>query len=599
MYGTKQPSRRFRFRIALPQHTDFCSIDQELAQCFEVQLEPLRTLVTPASGGADEIALEFTWRAMLLARKLLHAIKIPSFDPGLILGLASDPKLIDKYSVAILLPSIEDISADWTAKCMRLAYRVLFEFANPHRQEAAIAAMLDELHDKFIDPAKGQNPGGESTIAVLEAAFRLDIPFFHLGSGLYQLGWGANAKISDRSSCEFDSAFGAHASHNKQTAARLLRKAGLPAPDHVLVRDVEQALDAASHLAFPVVIKPADKDRSEGVTVGVTTADGVRTAFEVASKVSSHVLVERQVAGTCHRIVVIGNQAPYTVARYPKLLYGDGMRSVREIISTDNAFEEHKAKHLRKRPLPADESTDAFLAEQGVGLDTVLAAGQRVFLRRIENSEWGGTPELVNELIHPENLRIAIQAARMLRLRIAGVDLISPDISRPWYENGAVINEVNFAPFIGNYYDYQRDSLDLFVRGLFERNSRIPVEVFVGDDQAIAAAQARQRAWSMQNVAAFVTSHQWTFGQTSEVTFAAGSDRLFGRCQNLLMNTDVEALLIVIQTDEFLASGLPVDRINQVNIINLNLQSYLDTTLPAEPNNVDRVQALLRDYLQR
>lgn len=456
--GLRQPARPASFQGLLPSAIDLAALDRHLEERFLLTLQPIQTWASSVPASREAIALEFTWRAMQLAGGLLRAIKVPSFDNGVIAGLTADPKDNGRFTACCLLPAIDQIPFHLTTQCMKLAYRLLSKLADTSLSEEAITALFDELDDKFVEPAQRQVQGGNSTVALLEAAYRLDIPFRHLGAGTYQLGWGAKARVIDRSACERDSAFGSSASHNKQTATILLREAGLPVPQHVRARDLAQATEAARTFGFPVVVKPADRDRGEGVTVGVSDEDQLKTAFAMASGVSSRVLVERQVAGVCHRMFVVGDEVLYTVARRPKLVDGDGVHTIRELIAIENAIEARKVKHWRKLTMTVDDDVNACIADQGFDLDAIPPLGQRVFLRRIESSEWGGKPELVND-VHPDNLRIAVSAARMLRLYVAGVDLISPDISRPWHENDAVINEVNYAPLIRSSYDYQRASL--------------------------------------------------------------------------------------------------------------------------------------------
>ncbi len=582
--GMRQPSKPFSFQVVLPPNLDLAALDRHLVERFMLVLEPIRTQVICAPGSTDAAALDFTWRAMQLASGLLQAMKIPSFDPGLITGLVAVYEDHQKFSVTCRLPVVDLISADWTVQCMKLAYRLLFRLADASLQEDAITALLDELDAKFIEPATAQIIGGTSTVPLLQAAYRQNVPFRHLGAGLYQLGWGVNARLTERSSCELDSVIGAHSSHNKQTAATLMRAAGVPVPEHRLVPDSAQALDAAHALGFPVVVKPADKDRGEGITVDVADEDSLRAAFDAAAKVSSRVLVERQVTGLCHRVVVVGNEVLYTVARNPKLVDGDGVHTVRQLIDRANAIELRKAVHRRKSPITIDDDVIARLAEQHLDLDAVPAVNHRVLLRKIESSAWGGTPELVTD-VHPDNLQIAIRAARLLRLHVAGIDMLSPDIRRPWHENNAAINEVNYAPLIGNYYDYQRDSMDVMIRGLFPHAARVPIEVFIGDTAAVDAAQSRQQVLAAQGVAAYATTHRRSWSVTGDITLALANDNLFIRCVALLMDSSVEALLIVVQTDEFLHTGMPVDHLDRVSVINDALHSHQNTDELASKEN--------------
>ncbi|HBE35343.1 MAG TPA: cyanophycin synthetase, partial [Cyanobacteria bacterium UBA11368] len=48
--------------------------------------------------------------------------------------------------------------------------------------------------------------------------------------------------------------------------------------------------------------------------------------------------------------------------------------------------------------------------------------------------------------IHPENVWIAQRVAKIIGLDIAGIDVVTADISQPLRETGGVIVEVNAAP---------------------------------------------------------------------------------------------------------------------------------------------------------
>ena len=55
--------------------------------------------------------------------------------------------------------------------------------------------------------------------------------------------------------------------------AKLLRSAGLLAPVHELVNTLESAHVAAQRIGWPVVVKPYDAERGEGVQVDVQAED--------------------------------------------------------------------------------------------------------------------------------------------------------------------------------------------------------------------------------------------------------------------------------------------------------------------------------------
>src|SRR3712207_9370985 len=64
-------------------------------------------------------------------------------------------------------------------------------------------------------------------------------------------------------------------------------------------------------------------------------------------------------------------------------------------------------------------------------LDTVPAPGERVFLRGTANLSTGGTAIDRTDVMHPDNVTACEMAAGIVGLDIAGIDVITPDISIP------------------------------------------------------------------------------------------------------------------------------------------------------------------------
>lgn len=594
--GLRQLSIALNAEFIVPDCFNFARIGKELQARFDVEDAPINTLISRQLSNDEDVAQQFFWLAMLLTTSLLQALKVPCIS----LGVIKEIKCVDKnrrcFKVACRFPAVENYSSALTNACLGHACRLIKCFSNPTLTETEISALLEELHEQFIVTTKKRVPGGESTIPILKSAFKLDIPFMHIGESYYQLGWGARSHISQRSTTELDSAIGSRISQHKVVTAKILKLAGLPAPFHFFVTTLNQAQEAANKIGFPVVIKPADRDRGEGVTVGINNAESLNHAFNHASKFSKNILVERQVPGICHRILLADNTHLYTVARLAKSVEGDGKHTVLELCTLETEMENRRAKHLRKKPCLLDELTEQTLNAQGLNYQSIPENGVLVFLRPIESTEWGGTPKLLTDQVHPDNLRIAFQAAQLMNLNVAGVDLISEDISKPWYENGAVINEVNFAPFLGLRLDYQRKGVEVLVQNLFKEGGRIPIEVFIGNDEALKAARQRQQLLAKQNLQSFVTTHLQTFNVLGEIRLAPASAALFTRCRMLLMNKDVESLLIVVQTDELLSTGLPVDSVNAIAVVNQYLVSNKSLNQPARANSAEMIMELFKPY---
>lgn len=314
-----------------------------------------------------------------------------------------------------------------------------------------------------------------------------------------------------------------------------------------------------------MVVKPADRDRGEGVTVAVGSDDALRHAVQHALAFSEQILIERMAAGVCHRVLVVRGKVLYTVRRQPVSVEGDGRRTVAECIQAANARQKSIPLWDRPPPHPSDDLARQALNRAGLTMDSILAPGAWGSLRPIESTEWGGRDEDFSATLHPDNVAIAIQAAALFDLDIAGIDIISCDITRPWHENGALINEVNPAPLLGASQS-SLDTLPALMALLVPGRGRIPIEVVVGAEGAETRALARQQYWLDRGRACYVTSHATTVAPNGQAVPLALSG-LFVRCMALLTNRRVGALVLLVQTDELLETGLPVDHFDRVERI--------------------------------
>ena len=80
--------------------------------------------------------------------------------------------------------------------------------------------------------------------------------------------------------------------------------------------------------------------------------------------------------------------------------------------------------------------------------DSVPAEGETGHAAATANLSTGGTSIDRTDEMHPDNVTACEMAAGVIGLDIAGIDVLTPDISVPFRENGAVIIEVNAGPGI-------------------------------------------------------------------------------------------------------------------------------------------------------
>lgn len=434
---------------------------------------------------------------------------------------------------------------------------------------------------------KQNSQRGKSTFHILEAAHQLGIPYSPLPHGVYQLGWGSKARLIERSTTEHDSAIGMKWSGNKIMTAQLLRSAGLPAPTHFPVSNLDQAREVAKRLGYPVVLKPADAERGEGVSVDVNETS-LEPAFNEAMRWSSGkvALVERQVPGISHRLWICNGEPLYAVNRLPLGLYADGQSTIRELVDAEYHKQQELPPWKRSKIRPLDALAIQLLETRGLGPDSTPGKGEYIALRRFQTTAGGGVFEEVTDLVHPANWDAAVSAARLLGLKVAGVDFITSDVKVPWYESGAIISEVNFAPMLG-IHETGRRYIPTYLNRLLGGNGRIPIEVFVGGELAWQAAKSRQLDLFSSDKKAWITSGNETLAppRVSKEQLVLSWDiegrphhmsirGLSARTRGLLMFKEVEALVLVVQDDELLQSRPPVDRVDSVSFIDSELRQF-------------------------
>jgi cyanophycin synthetase len=308
-----------------------------------------------------------------------------------------------------------------------------------------------------------------------------------------------------------------------------------------------------------VVIKPANRERSEGVSIHITDDAGVQKAFAHASTFSKFILVEKQVPGICHRLMIANGRFLYALWRKPMSIMGNGVDDVAGLLSALRAKAEASPPWARDKVVPLDDLTRQVLLHQGMTENTVPSLGQQVLVRFVESTEWGEDRGDATATTHPENVKLAERAARAMGLSNVGVDIISPDIGVPWFENGAMVNEVNYAPHFGGT-EVARSHMPAFIRDLIDGDGRIPIVVFLGQSQARRAAESQQAQWRASGLRGWLTSATETRDAQGKLVPMACAG-VFARTMAMLSEPDVQALAIVLDDATWVLSGAPVDRI--------------------------------------
>lgn len=411
--------------------------------------------------------------------------------------------------------------------------------------DGGLASMseLDAVLQDCVAQLSQWVPVGTNHRHILRVAASMGVPLIALPGRVHQLGWGRKSRLFNSTLSDTTTAIATAWAKDKRSTHHLLRMGGLPVPAQVSVSSLDEALLVAKRLGYPVVLKPALLDQGVGVEADLRDEQALRDAFPRSSVHSSNLLIEKHFYGEDYRVYVIQGKMVAAAHRSPAQVVGDGVSSVKTLIEQENWKREslNSGASVYKR-IELDAEALNLLAQIGLEPLSVPAQDVRIRLRRSANSSRGGLSVDITSQVHPDNKILCERAAALLRLDIAGLDLLIPDISRSWREVGAAFCEVNAQPQMGGAQPWIfRTILNQYVQG----QGRIPIVLVLGNLASLASSQAI--AVALQSPGRHVL---YTGGSGSQLVNKGRAALMDPRADLVVLITDGRGL------EKF---GLPVD----------------------------------------
>lgn len=292
---------------------------------------------------------------------------------------------------------------------------------------------------------------GPSTDTIVKEAEARQIPWIPLSArAMIQLGYGIHQKRIQATLSEKSGILGVELACDKEGTKTILADSGIPVPKGTVVQYLDDLEDAIAEVGgYPIVIKPLDGNHGRGITIDVKSWEEAEEAYDLASNASKtrSVIVERYYKGNDHRILVVNGKLVAVAERIPAHVVGDGRQTITDLIEETNRDPNRGDGHdnvLTK--IVVDRTALGVLKRQGYDMDSVLPQGKIAYLRATANLSTGGIAVDRTDDIHPENIWLAERVAKIIGLDIAGIDVVTPDITQPLRAVDGVIVEVNAAP---------------------------------------------------------------------------------------------------------------------------------------------------------
>lgn len=207
------------------------------------------------------------------------------------------------------------------------------------------------------------------------------------------------------------------------------------------------AYSYAKKIGFPVFVKPNSGSQGSAVSLAHNEQEFFR-AIEDVFKIDKVALVQPKLEGKDYRLVVLDQKIISAYERIPFNVVGDGKLTIFQLIK--NKQKDFVVSGRDTQLNIDDPRIKEKLQSQGMGFETVLKPGEKVFLLDNANLSTGGDSYDVTDKIHPDFKKLAIKLTKDMGLRLCGVDLIvegniEKKPKKYW------ILEINSAPGLDHY----------------------------------------------------------------------------------------------------------------------------------------------------
>ncbi len=316
----------------------------------------------------------------------------------------------------------------------------------------------------FMAPQPDETLNPYAMIIIHEARRRgIGVEVLDAESTYFALTFGGRSIVCRESLCELTSAIAMSRCDDKAVTSRLFVQAGLRVPHQSLAVN-----DEHNHVFLRqygrVVVKPARGEQGMGISVDVRDEVNLKQAIEQARKFSERVVLEEFVEGEDLRIIVINFKVVAAAVRSPAQIIGDGQHTVLELIKKQSR--RRAAATEGESNIPLDAETERCVNDAGYAMESVLAQGQELRVRKTANLHTGGTIHDVTSRLSHTLCQAAVEAARAIDIPVVGLDFLVPKVEGKEY----VIIEANERPGLANH--EPQPTAEAFIDLLFPQTIR-------------------------------------------------------------------------------------------------------------------------------
>jgi len=260
--------------------------------------------------------------------------------------------------------------------------------------------------------------------------------------------------FSSSTKTQVQSGMGFWISEDKYLTKQVLEFNGLPTARGVKL--TADSVERTQFLTFPIVMKPLNLSGGRDVSVGISSKDDVLSYIK-KHPIYTHVLAEEMLVGEDVRILIVKGKFFAAVKRRPAFVIGNGIHTIEELVKIENKrrariFSEDEKNQTYTTDLDLilfDSDAKSCIKEQSRTEASILPRGEQFFVRKNANTSTGGISVDVTDNVCLEIREQCEAVAKTIALTLAGIDIMTTDLSRPLSndEKSGVV-EVNASPGI-------------------------------------------------------------------------------------------------------------------------------------------------------
>lgn len=239
------------------------------------------------------------------------------------------------------------------------------------------------------------------------------------------------------------------ASRSKRQARNMFAKHDIPHAKGTLFINPWTAHKFAKEHGFPLCIKPNVSGFSRGSHFPIRNYRELWKAALWAKVWWPTSVVEQYLLGANYRVLATPDELVSVIRRYPPFVDGNGKDTIAALIDSENAIRKSMGLFPTIYPIAKSQATIDYLAKQDLSLESVPAAGERIYTFNRVALAPGGIVEIIDQANIPDaNKELFLKVIKAFDAKLFGIDVIfEKGIEVDYREQGCIFLEVNSRPY--------------------------------------------------------------------------------------------------------------------------------------------------------